>query len=160
MTIGAVALASAIGGALIGGAISASGSDSSPATAAADDEIDFAPPPPEVRGFQQCMEDHGAVLPPPPGAGGDDAGERAVLPDDPEQARADCEPKLGPRPDDAELRARIERHIQCMREHGVDLPDPPPPSAGPFSVQLPRNDPDTDAARRACDQLLFEDSGK
>ena len=157
VTIGAVVLASAVGAALIGGAISASGSDRAPETPP-NDEVDFGSPPPEVRDFEQCMEDHGAVLPPPPGSGDERAGDRLVLPENPQEARSDCGRKLGTPPDDAELRARIELHIRCMRGHGVDLPDPPP--EGPFSVELPRNDPDVDAARQACDDLLFEDSRK
>jgi hypothetical protein len=153
--IGGVALACALGGALIGGAISAAGSDE-PAPPAAGDEVDFGPPPPEVADFERCMESHGAVLPAPPGAGSDEPDGRVVLPADPQRARADCESKLGPPPDDAELRARIDRHIACMREHGVHLPEPP--DEGPFQVELPRNDPDVYAARQACDHLLFEDS--
>jgi hypothetical protein len=153
--VGGVALACALGGALAGGAISAAGSDE-PAPSTAGDEVEFAPPPPELRDFAACMEDHGAVLPAPPRSGGEERDGRVVLPAHPEAARADCEPKLGPRPDGAELRARIDRHIACMREHGVDLPEPP--DKGPFQIELPRDDPDVSAARQACDHLLFEDS--
>lgn len=153
--VGGVALACALGGALGGGAISAVGSDEA-ALPPAGNEVEFGPPSPEVADFERCMEDHGAVLPARPAAGGEDPDGRVVLPADPEQARGDCEPRLGRPPDEAELRARIERHIACMREHGVDLAEPP--SEGPFQVELPRNDPDVNAARQACDHLLFEDS--
>jgi hypothetical protein len=157
---GVVALTGAIGGALAGGVMNAVGSDESRAPRPpAISEADLGPPPPELREFQQCMEDHGAVPPAPPAPGDEEARGRTVLPADPERARGDCEPLLGPPPDDAELHARIERHVRCMGEHGVELPEPPPPEAGPFQITLPRDDPDVEAARQACDHLLFGDSG-
>jgi hypothetical protein len=152
----ALAGLAAFGGVLAGGVISAAGSEE----AAAPSE---GPPPPEGRPvlpgeeqFQDCMEAHGAVLPAPRPDSGDDEAGGIVIPADP-SVRPDCDDALKPRPDEAELRARIEKHIQCLRGHGVDVPEPP--AEGPFQVQIPRDDADSSAAMEACDHLLWEPSG-
>lgn len=52
------------------------------------------------------------------------------------------------------------KFTQCMREHGVQLPDPPP---GAQTVQLPggtKNDPNAQAAIQACQHFLAQGASK
>ena len=65
------------------------------------------------------------------GDGGGDGGDRSDV--DPEQAELDF--------------------YECMREHGVDLPDPDPGQPG-MQLRLPQGDPNAQAAAEECRHLL------
>jgi hypothetical protein len=94
------------------------------ASASADPEDAF-------RRFAKCMREHGVDMPDPDG----DSGMVVVAPDQapPRQmAAADraCNHLLkgalrdGAPPDDPEMQDRALKFARCMRQHGVDLPDP------------------------------------
>jgi hypothetical protein len=128
--------------------------------------------------FAQCMRDSGIDMPDPDT--GDGEGIRIQLPDgvDPnsetfQNAQQECEPIIrdavpeGERPDPSEVRDQAVKLAQCMREHGVNMPDPqvdsegrvtmggPPPGGGEggsgpnLGIQ---SDPDFEAAQEACQE--------
>jgi hypothetical protein len=87
--------------------------------------------------FAECMREHGVDVPDPqPGGGiqlGGPSGSADVRPSDPafQDAFEACEDELGdfgPAELSPEEREELEesalRFAQCMRDHGVDVPDP------------------------------------
>lgn len=86
--------------------------------------------------FTECMRDQGVDMPDPapPGQGGGRAVEIKVDPasDKFEKANAECEPLLEAAmgdmeldPDEeAEMREQMLEFAECMRDHGIDMPDP------------------------------------
>jgi hypothetical protein len=98
-----------------------------------------APSDPEeaMLAYTECMRDHGIEMEDPRPAGGEGGGgivAQAPEADDEEfqAAQAECEPLLNevvsdfePDPEqEAELREQLLEYAQCMREHGIDMPDP------------------------------------
>jgi len=185
--IGTLAGAALLGGSGAVGAPADSGQtvDAAAGRGPADFEEPAGAPPP-IAAFQRCMEDHGAVLPPtpprdegsatlppPPGEEGpatlpappsrdasEPDGTALVLPAD-SGAREECSEELEPRPDDAVVRDRMERHRQCMHEHGIELPAPTVDESG-ISVRIdPKTveSPEFRAAAKECDPLLFGGPG-
>jgi hypothetical protein len=87
--------------------------------------------------FARCMRAHGVNIPDPkPGPGGDAGNIRVggpgnkITPSVMRRADAACRhymeavaPKLSPA-QQAELRDQALKFAQCMRRHGVDMPDP------------------------------------
>jgi len=88
--------------------------------------------------FARCMRDHGVNVPDPkPGGDGGPGnvrvggpGKNAIAPGVMQRADAACRkyleavaPKLSPA-QQAELRDQALKFAQCMRSHGVDMPDP------------------------------------
>jgi hypothetical protein len=141
--------------------------------------------------FTECMRDHGVDMPDPevveggPGGGGGfaitseagPAGRGGGDTDAFEAANDACgdilddvfgdAPQMSPE-DEAEMRDNMLAFAECMRDHGVDMPDPEFESGGGgFSVQLGEpgdgggidpSDPDFEAAQEACQgELGFED---
>jgi hypothetical protein len=110
--------------------------------------------------FAECMREHGIDMPDPGQSGGGmviqrDEGEAEQ--DEFEAAMAECERFLeGVRSeiaDDPELQAEMREQMleftECMREHGIDMPDPQFSDDGGFSVQIGSPDgdgPSSDAA--------------
>jgi hypothetical protein len=116
--------------------------------------------------FARCMREQGVDFPDPkvgenglvmvgpgPGAGGPD-------PNDPRMRRAAdaCQEHLqggGEAPDDATMarhRDAFVAYARCMREEGIDMPDPDPDGGLRFKVGDPKA-PDLDsAAYRAADE--------
>ncbi|HUP32638.1 MAG TPA: hypothetical protein VM184_06345 [Gaiellaceae bacterium] len=121
--------------------------------------------------YTQCLRDEGFDVPDPdfngsgPGQGRRNALEEAGIdPDDPEfqAAQQECRPilqSLQQRFGDQDRQALQEAALewaQCMRQHGVDVPDPdfsqgggPGGGGGPFGG-LDRDDPDFQAANEEC----------
>jgi hypothetical protein len=118
--------------------------------------------------FEDCLRDEGidvqtspdgsrtSIRVPAP-AGGKQSGARArfgLAPDDPNGPFARCRKKTGwaPSPPTAAQQARMRdqalRVARCMREHGVDMPDPSP--GGGMLMRLDPNSPTFQAAARAC----------
>ena len=86
--------------------------------------------------FARCMRSHGVNMPDPkPGPGGGPGlmrvgGKDGISPQVFERANAACRkyiqaamPKLSPA-QQAELRDQALKFAKCMRQHGVDMPDP------------------------------------
>ena len=129
------------------GADVASIDDSTPGSAT-DDTTDGttpeAPTDPEeaMLAFTECMRDHGVDMPDPQVAGPATGGERAAgaviaVDGDPEdqafqEAQEACEPLManmrGELEDDperlAEMKEQMLAFAQCMRDEGIDMPDP------------------------------------
>lgn len=112
-----------------------------------------------MREFAKCMRDHGVDMPDPkPGEGG---GMAITLGGDPadqgkmESAQKACKqflPNGGePKPlDPAEL-DKMRQQAKCMREHGIDMPDPDPTGKGATRIGGPGDDPAKfEAAAKAC----------
>jgi hypothetical protein len=113
--------------------------------------------------FARCMREQGIDMPDPTfGAGGkvaievrgDPGGKLAM-----ERAEKACR-KYQPRPrtlspeDEREFRERALRHARCMREHGIDMPDPTFGEGGGVEMRMggdvgPGN-PRFDEAQRKC----------
>jgi hypothetical protein len=120
----------------------------------------------QMRAFAQCMRDHGVDVPDPqPGAGPGGGMALNLNPDDPtfRAAFEACRSKLPNNGEPPRLNAeQLEQYRQfaaCMREHGVDVPDPNPdgtlalgPGRGPG--RFDRNDPTFQAAITACRDKL------
>ena len=115
--------------------------------------------------FARCMREHGVDMPDPQFEGGRIT-QRAFPAGDPEtvreaeQACAKYREKVKP-PElsDAEkeqLRKAALEHARCMREHGIDMPDPQFDESGGARIQIRRgsgvdpNDPKFREAEEAC----------
>jgi hypothetical protein len=114
----------------------------------------------QSRAFTQCLREHGVDVPDPdagagggPGrvviSGGPDAADAAAL-----EACKDKLPNGGDPPSmSPEQLDQLRAFAQCMREHGVDVPDPEPGGNG---IMISRSggpgpdDPTVKAAQEAC----------
>ncbi|WP_067181061.1 hypothetical protein [Microtetraspora niveoalba] len=80
--------------------------------------------------FAQCMREHGVDMPDPSA----DGGVRIQVPKGMDKGKVDaamkeCQPimeksGIGARAKDPEVIDRLVKFARCMREHGVDVPDP------------------------------------
>ena len=144
-------------------------SDSSPDDTTADDgEASEADREQAMLDFAECMRDHGVDMPDPqfgPDGGGGIGLE--VTPgneDEVEAAQEACQPILEDAMGDieidpeqeAEMREQMLEFAECMRDHGIDMPDPQFSDDGGFVVQQggpggdPRDDDDFEAAAEEC----------
>ena len=133
-----------------------------------------APTDPEeaMLAFTECMRDHGVDMPDPQQAGASTGGAKgggAVIavngdPNDPtfKQANEACEPLMAnvrsELEDDPERLAEMKQQMldfaQCMRDHGVDMPDPTFDENGHVKIDLPPGEApqrDTDAFNEAAE---------
>ena len=116
--------------------------------------------------FAECMRENGIDFP-DPGTGGDRAvrvdGDREDI-RAAEEACADLRAKIEP-PDlsdeqQAELKQAALAHSRCMREHGIDFPDPQFGADGGATIELAPggevdpDDPDFRKADEACKDEL------
>ena len=156
-----------------------SGGDSTASTA---DQSDVDPEDAMVD-FARCMREHGVDLPDPQMSGGGAGGGGVMIeigddidPKEMEAAQEACQPLMadaigGFEPPDPEELERMQEQMlefaKCMREHGIDMPDPDfsggGPSrrseGGPFgSSGVDPDDPDFRAAQEEC-QEVFGDAG-
>ena len=104
--------------------------------------------------YAQCMRQHGYDMK-DPSADGD--GVSGIRPDDPKfgpanEACAKLLPNGGqPKPEDPAQVDKQRKYATCMRQHGIDIPDPQPGQAMP----LPNgDDPKFPPAFAACKSLL------
>ncbi|HEY7705156.1 MAG TPA: hypothetical protein VID03_10055 [Acidimicrobiia bacterium] len=129
--------------------------------------------------FAQCMRDHGVDMPDPtvdgdgnirmsPPSFGEDGPPEGFA----ETARAAAEAcgdllegvGFGFSPEDqAELQDQLLEFTSCMRDHGIDMPDPnfngtPGSGGGGFIGRIDPNDPDFQAAFEEC-RGVFEGNG-
>ena len=122
--------------------------------------------------FARCMRENGVDMPDPKFGSG---GRVEITPETQrdfsraefERAARRCEkhrqnlkpPRLDPK-DETALRDAMVRFARCMREQGIDMPDPKTHEGGGVSVSLPDNvrpdDPRLMAAHRKCQPILAE----
>jgi hypothetical protein len=120
----------------------------------------------QMRQFAQCMRDHGVDVPDP----GTDSGGGAVRittsdGTKTEQAMQACQqfmPAGKLQTPSAEDMEKLRQYAQCMRDHGIDMPDPDPnggnlkitkgPGSGPDKFNP--DDPAFKAADDACASKL------
>lgn len=109
--------------------------------------------------FAQCMRQHGIDMPDPkPGSGGRTVitplGKTDGGPGDTQKIQAAstaCDKLLpnGGKPTAQDTQREL-KFAQCMRAHGVDLPDPSPNGGGGKGMAIDGSDPKTKAALSAC----------
>ncbi|HEY3467538.1 MAG TPA: hypothetical protein VGL47_20585 [Amycolatopsis sp.] len=114
----------------------------------------------KMRDFAKCMREHGVDMPDPKPAGdgkgmaitlGGDAKDSGKL----EAAQNACKhlmPNGGEmKPPSAEELDKMRRQAKCMREHGIDMPDPDPSGKGTVRIGGPGDDPKKfEEAAKAC----------
>jgi hypothetical protein len=117
--------------------------------------------------FTACMREHGVEMPDPqagPGGGQVITMERNAMDGEKfEEAQEACEPlmeaaigEIERDPErEAEMRENMLEYAQCMRDHGIDMPDPTFDDNGGVQVQLGSDDAQIDeeamdAANEAC----------
>ena len=143
---------------LTAGCGAGNGAGGSPSPTATPDPRDAA------LAYAQCMRDQGIPMKDPSG----DDGVIAIEPDRSasfeklraaQEACKDKAPRIGNGPDgtDPQIEERMLKFARCMREHGIDLPDP----GDEGSVQIPKEqtriDPQSEkfqAAQRACREFF------
>jgi hypothetical protein len=106
--------------------------------------------------FAQCMRQNGVNMPDPqpgqPARIPDANGDQAKL----EAATKKCQPLLQQgggqiNPSDPKFRDALVKFAKCMRQHGVDMPDPGPDGR----MQIPSGaQAKLQAAQQQCNQLL------
>jgi hypothetical protein len=114
--------------------------------------------------FASCMREHGVDMPDPEPGGGILIGGPGskVDPSSPvtKRAMAACQGKIeaaAPKPtpgQEEELKEQALSFAQCMREHGVDMPDPKIATGGKLQMTAPghveASSPAFRAAQKAC----------
>ncbi|GLX00596.1 hypothetical protein [Microtetraspora sp. NBRC 16547] len=115
--------------------------------------------------FAQCMREHGVDMPDPD----TDGRIRVAMPKGMDKSKADaamkaCQPIMEQavgdkaKMNDPEIRDRMVKFAQCMREHGVDMPDP---SDGPIKLQVPEGgEQKLKEAQEACKEFAPNMGGK
>lgn len=123
-----------------------------------------------MRLYSECMRDQGIDMPDPTSGGGvieisGDGGDFEAM----DAAAAVCEPiledafgefEMSPE-QQAEMLDQELAFAQCMRDNGVDWPDPSGDLSGGVAIQLPDDiDPDSlNAAMSACSSDVFGGDG-
>jgi hypothetical protein len=120
--------------------------------------------------FAGCMRDEGIDMP-DPGAEGRQVfkvgGDSGISPEEFERASKACEkyrkdirPQLSEE-EQAEFKEKALEHARCMRDHGIDMPDPTFDAEGGARIRLGAGrgkidpeDPEFKAAEEACADLL------
>jgi hypothetical protein len=115
--------------------------------------------------FAQCMRDNGVEKFPDPQADGSSqirvGPESGIEPEEMEAAQKECQhlmedvrPQMS-EADQAEFKEQALEHARCMREHGIDMPDPEFSGDGKVTMKLKRGevnpeDPEFQAAQKEC----------
>ena len=110
----------------------------------------------QIRKFAQCMREHGVNVPDPKPGGkggvliqGGGPGDKEKV-DKAQQACKQYLPNGGEfDPNDPKILDSMLKLARCLREHGLDVPDPKPGEG----IQIPaggKNDPKVRAAMEAC----------
>jgi hypothetical protein len=112
--------------------------------------------------YARCMREHGVDFPDPVNGRFEFKVDRADQRKAAEAQRAcqdilqDSMPQLSEE-QQAEMREAALDFAKCMREHGVDMPDPKFPEGGGMLMMMPRGserDPDFEEAQEACQSIL------
>ena len=128
--------------------------------------------------FSQCMRDHGVNMPDPEFSGGgakvtmrEDKGADPQKQQDAQKACQKFQDKVKPpsmsEADQKKMRAAALKNAQCMRDHGIDFPDPTFDENGGASIHMRKgsgfnpDSPKFKAADKACRDTLpdVEDDG-
>ena len=118
--------------------------------------------------FAQCMREQGVDIPDPGADGGSEiriGPDSGISPEEFETASKACEKyREGIRPElseaeQAEFKEKALEHARCMREHGIDFPDPTFSAEGGAQIRLERgrldpDDPEFKAAQEECGDLM------
>ena len=135
---------------------SISGPSSSAPAKAADNKSDED----KMRDFAKCMREHGVDMPDPKPAG--DGGMAVTLGGGEnidrtkvDAAQTACKhlmPNGGEmKPPSPEELDKLRKEAKCMRDHGIDMPDPDPSGKGATRMGGPGDDPAKfEAAAKAC----------
>ncbi|GAA3079380.1 hypothetical protein [Streptosporangium carneum] len=109
--------------------------------------------------FAQCMREHGMDVPDPgpdgrvmirQGKGGGEATAQKAM-QECEHFMKDVVSDKGPA-NDPKARDQMLKYAQCMRQHGVDMPDPG--TDGRFRVEIPKGgEPKLKEAEEACKEF-------
>jgi hypothetical protein len=113
--------------------------------------------------FAQCMRDHGIDMPDPVNG----RFELRIRPRDQQKAAEaqqacrkylqDVAPRISEE-DQARMREAALDYAKCMREHGIDMPDPKFEEGGGMTMRMPRgtqeDDPTFREAQGACEPIL------
>ncbi|MFI9574036.1 hypothetical protein ACIG5D_21605 [Microbispora rosea] len=108
--------------------------------------------------FAQCMREHGVDMPDPGpdgrvriiGKKGDEASMQKAMQACQHFMKDAVGDKLGG--DDPEVRDRMVKFAQCMREHGIDMPDPAPGQG--IQVKIKRGEEKAmEEAQKACEEF-------
>ncbi|MDT7800871.1 MAG: hypothetical protein QOI78_4304 [Actinomycetota bacterium] len=135
---------------------SISGPSSSAPAKAADNKSDED----KMRDFAKCMREHGVDMPDPKPAGdggmaitlgGGEGVDRTKI----DAAQNACKHLM---PNGGEMKApspeeldKMRKDAKCMRDHGIDMPDPDPSGKGATRMGGPGDDPSKfEAAAKAC----------
>lgn len=154
MVVLALGLSGSAGCARVGGDDVATAGGAAKTAAASDGPSPAADAEERMWQFTRCMREHGIDMPDP------EPGGRPVIKltggadkEKVDKAREACKKYLpgaaGDRLDDPEFQESLRQYAKCMREHGVDMPDPAPGSG----VQIDKRkmqDPTYKKAHEAC----------
>ncbi|MEU6430354.1 hypothetical protein ABZ860_31050 [Microbispora sp. NPDC046973] len=108
--------------------------------------------------FAQCMREHGVDVPDPDADGrvrimgkkGDEAAMQKAMQACQHFMKDAVGDKLGG--DDPEARDRMVKFAQCMREHGIDMPDPAPGQGIQVKIK-PGQEKAMEEAQKACEEF-------
>jgi hypothetical protein len=112
--------------------------------------------------YARCLREHGVDLPDPVNGRFEfrsQRGDQEKL----EQAQRACQDILQDaappisEEEEAEMREAALEFAECMREHGVDMPDPQFKEGGGTLMRMPKGtaeDPDFQEAQKACQPIL------
>lgn len=153
------AIAVAVAALFIGLALAAcgGGGDSDGAENSADQDRQEA-----ALAYARCMREHGVDFPDPVNGRFEfrsQRGDEEKL-QEAQEACADILEDAAPPVDEeqeAEMREAALEFAKCMRQHGVDMPDPTFPEGGGTLMRMPEgteDDPDFEEAQRACQPIL------
>jgi hypothetical protein len=122
----------------------------------------------------QCLREHGLDVPDPkpgggglvqigPGEGGEPQKQRRAMEACEKHLRDVPPPKLSDE-QKAEMRDAALAHARCMREHGIDFPDPKFGADGSITVRIgpggvDPDDPKLREAERECQRLMPRPGG-
>ncbi|WP_067824287.1 hypothetical protein [Actinomadura kijaniata] len=108
--------------------------------------------------FAQCMRQNGVDMPDPSGERGVQIKSRKGDEGKTEAAMKKCQPILkagGEMPDinDPKMHDQMVRFAQCMRQNGVDMPDPKPGEGMRLRMKRGDNPATAEKAQKACQHL-------
>jgi hypothetical protein len=114
----------------------------------------------KAREFAKCMREHGVDMPDPKMSGDGKGMSIAIQGDGADRSKVDaaqneCKhflPNGGEmKPPSAEELDKMRKEAKCMREHGIDMPDPDPTGKGAMRVGGANDDPKkVEEAAKAC----------
>jgi hypothetical protein len=121
----------------------------------------------KFRAYTKCMRDHGIEMSDPDTSGSSGGGVSIELGSEDgekmQKADEECKPLLPnggkPQPLDPQQLDKLREHAKCLREHGLDVPDPNPNDPG-LTIGSGEDDPEkVNKAFEACSNLLPDGPG-